>query len=101
MGCPKRRALACICSLLTGNPGRVSPCASMELCNRHAAMTSGLRLVDLAGIGEDAESFAGGGEAEGLVQADEIDAMRVLAAPDQGGGELQGPTGAQRMDGED
>src|SRR6185436_20416709 len=29
---------------------------------------SGLGLVDLAGVGEDAEALAGGGQAEGLVQ---------------------------------
>jgi hypothetical protein len=57
--------------------------------------------VDFAGVGKDAESLLGGGEAQRLVQADEAHPLSVLPAPDEGGGELQGAVGSQRVDGED
>jgi len=57
--------------------------------------------VDLARIGKDAKALLGGGEAQGIVQADEAHALGVLAAPHEGGGELKGAVGSQRVDGED
>ena len=60
-----------------------------------------VRRVDLVGVGEDAEAFEGGGEAERALERDETDAVGALPAPDQGGGQLQGGAGAQLVDGED
>ena len=60
-----------------------------------------LRSVDLVGIRQDAKPLEGGGEPERRLEGDEADAVGALPAPDQGGGQLQGPGGSQSMDGED
>src|SRR5436305_3749330 len=79
-------------------PGRFTAHWKQE---QHPCLNSGLGIgrVDLAGIGKDAESFQRGGEAERRMEGDEAGPLRALAAPDQGGGQLQGLGGPQRMDG--
>jgi hypothetical protein len=48
-------------------------------------------------IGEKGEAGTGYGVSQAIVEADERTALGLFAAPDQGGGELKGVGGPQRM----
>src|SRR5262249_42281950 len=60
-----------------------------------------VRLVDLLGVRHDEEALARGGEAEAVGQTDEAAAPGALAAPEEGGRELEGVGGAQGVNGEE
>jgi len=53
------------------------------------------------GFRHDEEALESSGEAETVVERDEVDPTGAIAAPDQSGSELEGVGSAQLVDGEE